>query len=184
MPKKSSKRVMVQRKRDCDRISFVVPKDGRHIIRAQALREGITSAEVIRRAVLARCGLVKWPGYSWPHFRDARTCTDKKSADRAITGLQKDEFIQDNAPDLKDDDGRMSKGAYLTIMLSSQKMQDEYIAALLEILDAVEDAETHVIDGEGEPSKININKKSIAVVQRLFSNIREVTMDDDDWNDD
>lgn len=170
MAKKQSQRVMEQRKRDYDTIGFVIPKGGKHLLRAQALREGVTAAETMRRAILARCGLESMPDFSMPHYHSIVTAATKESAERAINGLQLDEYINRHKESTPDDD------VYMAVMLSSQEMKDQYIKSLLDLLDAVED--TPIPSGAEwtPPTRIRITRKTKTIVQRLLSNIEE--MDD------
>lgn len=176
--KKSSQRVMDIRKRNCDRVSFVVPKDAKYLIRARAMREGISSAEMIRRAILARCGLENWPKMEeWPpepgieSYNAMVHCTDKESAAKALEDLQTDEYMNANITTGKVDDT-------FIIYMPKATMRDEYIKALLDLLDAVEDVDTP----KAPPAQIAISKKSLSVVQRLLSNI-ETPVEDDEIGD-
>jgi hypothetical protein len=202
MATKESKRVMAQRRRDYDRISFVVDKEAKHLIRAQALREGVSSAEMIRRAILARCGLEHAPDYSSKKYKAIVSASDKESAISAIEGLQLDEYMKQHEHDQKQDnnlhpatrltpvlpqdnlrDLRLAT-RFLTLALASQNMRDEYVKALLDLLDAVEDATApQIVDGmtiTPPPTRINFDEKSLAIVRRLLSNIDVVNEYDDD----
>ena len=91
MAKKSSERVMNIRKQSYDLISFVMKKDARHLIRAQALREGVTSSEAMRRAILARCGLDTMPDTTTPQYQAIKDAEIKPEAEEAIAQLQEHE---------------------------------------------------------------------------------------------
>jgi len=179
MAKKESKRVMEQRKRDYDRISFTIPKEARHLLRVQALREGVSSAEMIRRAILARCGLESWPDFSMPHYHTLTAAENKEDAERAINGLQLDEYVHHHQNTTAPDD------LYMTIMLSSQGMKDEYIKALLDLLDALEDIDAPWAAGWTPPTQIKITQAALSIVRRLLSNIDVVSpYDGEDETDD
>ena len=178
MAKKESKRVMEQRKRNCDRISFVVNKDAKYLIRARALREGISSAELIRRAILARCGLENWPEmHEWPpapgiiSYNSMVNCSDKESAARAIEALQQDEFMNANIKTKHDNDT-------FYIYMPETSMKDEYLDALSDLIAAVDDAEAPWASGKIAPTHIKISKKSLSIVRRLLSNIDEISDDE------
>lgn len=174
MPTNRSERVMEQRKRDYDQVSFVISKGGKYLARAQALREGVTVAEMIRRAILARCGLESMPDFTMPHYHNIVAASDKESAERAIDGLQRDEYIKRHLEEKPDDD------VYMTVMLASQGMKDEYIKALLDLLDALEDTTPALWDDAwNPPTEIKITKKTLAIVRRLLSNIESLTYDND-----
>lgn len=82
----NSERVQKQRKATYDRISTLIDKGGKHLLHAQALREGITVAEMLRRAVYARAGLRMLP---YPDdlekLAEVRT---QEEAEKAIRQLQ------------------------------------------------------------------------------------------------
>jgi len=160
-----SERVMQQRKRDYDQISFVISKGGKYLARAQALRESVTVAEMIRRAILARCGLESMPDFKMPHYSNIVTAENKESADKAIAGLQLDEYVKNHQRKAPNDD------VYMTVMLSSLEMKNEYIQALLDLLDAIEDTEAPGAAGWTPPAHIKIKKNSLAAVARLLSNV-------------
>lgn len=170
MAKQSSRRVMEQRKRDSDRVSFLIDKEGKYLLHAQARREGVSVAEMIRRAILARCGLEAMPNFSMPHYQAIVTADTRESAARAIEGLQLDEYVK-HAP---------ADDVYMTVMLSSKGMKEEYIKALLDLLDAIEDIDAPKTAAWTPPTRIKFNKKSLAVVQRLLANIEEMPENDDE----
>lgn len=167
MAKQNSERVMKQRKRDNDRISFVIDKDAKYLFRAQALREGVTMAEMIRRAVLARCGLKKTPNFATPHYSRIVNANDQESARKAILGLQLDEYMQSLEHTRPDN-------ILLTVYLAGEHMRGEYIKALLDLLDAVEDAKAD------EQAPVKMSKKQIEIIRRLLANVEEIPEFPDD----
>ena len=177
MAKKESKRVMAIRQRDYDRISFTTPKGLRYLVRAQALREEVSSAEMMRRAILARCGLVSIPDFSMPHYQSIVTAYNKESAEQAITGLQLDEHVKHHLDTTPEDD------VYMTVMLSGQEMKDEYIKALLDLLDALEDTDAPYAAGWTPPTQIKITRETLAIIRRLLSNIEVPTDDSEDFDE-
>ena len=90
-----SERVQKIRKQSYDRISTLIDKGGKYLLHAQAIREGVSVAEMLRRAVYARAGLRMLP---YPEDLDklaeVRTAEE---ADAAIIHLQnkeeKDEIL-------------------------------------------------------------------------------------------
>ena len=56
-----SKLVQEQRKRSYDRISTLIDAGGKWLIHAQAIREGVSIAEMLRRSIYARAGLRMLP---------------------------------------------------------------------------------------------------------------------------
>lgn len=174
MAKKSSERVMKIRKRDSDRISFLMDKESRFLIRAQAIREGVTSAEVMRRAILARCGLDKMPDTTTQQYQDLKNVELHVEAEQALTRLQDDERDTEKETDQ----------TYL-VTLAGRDAQNEYIAGLLELLDKIEDLMPPLRDrGWQGADKIEIDKRKISAIRRLLSNMEEVESDDaDDYDD-
>lgn len=174
MAKKRSEKVMEQRKRDYDQLSFVMDKDSRYLIRAQAIREGVTSAEVMRRAILARCGLDKMPDTTTPQYQDIKSVELHEEAQQALTRLQ-------------DDERDAEKGTMQTylVTLAGKVAQNEYIAGLLGLLDEIEDVLPPIRDrGWQGADKIVLDKRKISAIRRLLSNLEEVESDDaDDYDD-
>ena len=89
MATEESKRVTTHRKYNCDRINTLIDKGGRWLLRAQAMREGITLAEMIRRAIYARCGLHQLP--SKEDLEELSEVRTQAEADYAIKHLQRKE---------------------------------------------------------------------------------------------
>lgn len=61
MAKKESERIISWRRDNVDRISVLVPKGGKQLLRILAQREGIKITEMIRKAILTRAGLNMMP---------------------------------------------------------------------------------------------------------------------------
>lgn len=90
-----SERVQQSRKQNFDRISTLIDKDGKYLLHAQAIREGVSVAEMIRRSILARAGLRMLPyPADLKNLAEVRTAEE---AEDAIIHLQnkeeKDEII-------------------------------------------------------------------------------------------
>ena len=167
MAKKSSIRVMNIRKRDYDRISFVMEKEARYLIRAQALREGVSSSEVMRRAILARCGLNAMPDTTTPQYQAIKDAEIRPEAEEAISQLQEEE--RKTYKDLTDSD-------YL-VMIADKEERDSYIVGLLDLLNAIEDTEVPVRKFRHLSDKLLIQKINVLAVRRLLSNMQEVDPD-------
>lgn len=89
MATKESKRVIKQRKQNYDRFSVLTEKGGNQILRVLALREGVSIAEMIRRAILARGGLRMLP---YPDtLADLEKVTTKEEAEAALVMIQERE---------------------------------------------------------------------------------------------
>lgn len=170
MAKMSSRRVMDQRKRDYDRIQFTIPKGASHLLKSQALREGVSSSELLRRAILDRCGLSTWPDFTKPEYNFVVAAGDKGSADEAIESLQIDEYNKSQ--------GREDQNAVnAETVLISYEMRNAYIKALRDMLHALE--ETEVTDSQKHP-EIRLSKNTIMLVMRLLSNIDKTPEQDYD----
>lgn len=83
---KESERVQLSRKQNFDRISTLIDKGGKHLLHAQAIREGVSVAEMIRRAIYSRAGLRMLP---YPDDLEALSeVTTQEEAEKAILRLQ------------------------------------------------------------------------------------------------
>lgn len=175
MAKKESERVMQQRRRDYDRVSFVIEKDMKYLIRAQALREGISSAEVMRRAILARCGLESMPETSSANYKTIIDADTKADAAKAITRLQTAEAERYDAADESENEITVSAA----VMLAGRDEKTRYIVSMLDILDAIEDTPEPAPCKEWQnPEPIKMRKGTLEIVRRLLSNI-EIISDDE-----
>jgi len=168
MATKESERVARIRKRDYDRISFVMEKESRYLIRAQALREEVTSAEVMRRAILARCGLDAMPDTSTPLYQAIKDAEIRPEAEEAVVKLQ--EADRDVGNDLE---------TYLLTVSDIEELE-QYIIGLLDLLNELEDATDHrPFKRYFQPAdKLVLKKSSMMAVRRLLSNMRKVEPDD------
>lgn len=181
MAKKSSERVMRQRRRDYDRISFTVPKDIRHLIRVQALRDGLSAAETIRRAILARCGLESMPDTAAAAYQAIRDAETKTEAERAISRLQFacPVFL---AQDQNDKD--RTETATVCLGYEQRNAKSNYVFSLLSMLDAVEDMPDPPPGNEWQdPTSIKIPQGAISALRRLLSNIEIVSDDAEELTD-
>ena len=89
MATKESERVNKHRRQNFDRVSVLIEKGGKHLLRVLALREGVSIAELIRRAVLARGGLRMLP---YPaELEKLEQVTTQAEARRAVYALQNQE---------------------------------------------------------------------------------------------
>lgn len=178
--KKSSQRVMDIRKRNCDRVSFVIDKDAKHLIRAQALREGVSSAEVMRRAILARCGLEEMPNTADKRYQPIKDAVTKADAEKAITGLQALET--EKYENKREWEKELTIPA--TIMFAGRNEKIRYITSLLELLQMIRTTPTPAPVNEWQaPMQIDIRRDTIPIIRRMLSNV-EIPDDDDEIGDD
>lgn len=173
MAKPSSERVMRQRKRDNDRISFVVDKDVKYLYHAQALREGVTMGEMVRRAVLARCGIDSMPDVSSVEYQRIIDAKDQESAKKAIRTLQIQEYYAVESSKQH----RLNRGVYYTAYMPGEKIKDEAINALYNLLDEVKKAPAQ------HETKIRLHKKEWIALKRLMANIEEIPEYPDSYED-
>ena len=86
MPTLGSERVQKQRKENYDRISVLIEKGGRFLVKVLAIREGLSNAALIRQSILARAGLKVLP---FPdELKKLEKITSKEEAEKAILRLQ------------------------------------------------------------------------------------------------
>ena len=177
MAKKESERVMEQRKRACDRVSFVVEKDLKYLIRAQALREGVSSAEMMRRAILARCGLESVPDTTSADYTSIRAATTRADAGKALARLQFDDRIF-----LERDPGKEKvEKAKISLGYEGRNARINYIIGLLALLNGLQDMPEPPAGNEWQPpANIEIAEGAIPVLRRLLSNIEIISQYDYD----
>lgn len=161
MAKESSKRVMKQRNRDYDRVSILLKKKEKYLFQAQALREGVSVSEMVRRAVLARCGLENMPrvdAKAYSHITEANT---QQSAKAGIRTLQNRELT---APKEKT---RKENETYYTLYISGDQIRRETLKALRLMIESVTEAKPC------QETPIDLQKADLMTIYRLLSNIEE-----------
>lgn len=168
MAKKSSERVMTIRQQRYDRISFVMEKDARHLIRAQAIREGVTSSEVMRRAILARCGLDTMPDTSTEQYQAIREAEIRPEAEEALSKLQEEE---------RNAHKEWERLTTYLVMFAGKEERDAYIVGLLDLLNTIEDTTVPTGRSRHPFDKIVIEKSKVLAIRRLLSNLQEVEPD-------
>lgn len=164
MAKQSSERVMRQRKRDNDRVSILIEKGGKHLLHAEAMREGVTVAEMARRAILTRCGLDSMPDMTSPEYQRIIDAKDQQSAKKAIRTLQICEYYAVETNKQK----RSNRDVYYTLYMPGEKIKDEAISALYNLIDEVKKTPVQK-DGQ-----IGLHKKEWIALKRLLANIEEI----------
>ena len=177
MAKKASERVMRQRRQNNDRVSFVIDKEAKYLLHAQALKEGISTAEMIRRAILARCGLENWPNTSSAAYKPIRTAATKADAEKALARLQFDDRIF-----LEREQGKEKvEKAKISLGYDGRNAKINYIIGLLALLDGLEDLpEPHAGNEWQAPANIEFSEGALPVLRRLLSNIEVISQYDYD----
>lgn len=160
MAKPSSERVMKSRAENLERIALTVHKGERPLLYAQARREGVSVAEMIRRAILARCGLDAMPDTSTDLYKKVIDADTEQKAQTAIRSLQLTEYI-------KPIEERPYDSVYYTLYIAGDRIKDDMQMALLDLLDAVEESPI------GETERIKLTKRSMSLIKKLLSNIAE-----------
>lgn len=166
MASANSERVMEQRSKAYDRVSILINRGGKHLLHAQALREDVSIAEMMRRAILARVGLEQLPPTE--ALSKLATVTTRQEADAAIQQLQHAERA---AFDTSKNTQRRGLPPEYVLMASSKKEMGEYIVALLDLLNEVEDAANRDYTS---PQRLKLNERVLPVLRRLLANIDEI----------
>lgn len=162
-----TKRVNQHRKYNCDRITTLIDKGGKYLLHAQAIREGVTVAEMIRRSILARAGLRMLP-YK-PDLDALAEVHTPEEAEQAILRLQakeeKDEIIKKVLRELApepDDAEYMLKVDHDTrcALLRMAGLTDQQIADLLR-------------DQWGKDEEITGTGFDVGHLRRLLANMKK-----------
>ena len=170
MPKKNSIRVQTQRKQNYDRVSVLVAKGGKHLLRVLALREGVSIAEMIRRAVLARGGLRVLP---YPdELAKLESITTQNEARMAVYRMQNNEEASETI-------------RHVTSALAGEPAQAEYTtelthADIANFRNAVQRIEVaieaeHPEDGVfAPPVTVKLYGREIGIMRRMLANIEGI----------
>ena len=167
MPTKDSKRVMEYRKDRFDQIGFLFEKPGRELLRLLALREGVGTAELLRRAALARGGLRLLP---YPdQLADTGDIDTRKAAAAAIMRLQHEE---DTA--LADELSDEPTGAEFTATISV----DEFgtLEKLAEQISEAKEVLNKTIVEAGSPAvmstaRLTLTGEDVRTLRRILANM-------------
>ena len=175
MATKESKRVIKQRKQNYDRFSVLTEKGGNQLLRVLALREGVSIAEMIRRAILARCGLNLWPYDT--DLKDLAKITTQEEARSAVYFMQNRENAKEIMRHLVDELGPEPSNAEYTTTMTHADIA-EFREAVKRINAAIE-AE-HPEDSVFAPSvTVKLKGREIGIMRRMLANIEKVPQDTD-----
>lgn len=175
MPNKESMRVITQRKQNFDRVSVLIEKGGKHLLRVLALREGVSIAEMIRRSVLARGGLRMLP---YPDTLDKlKDITTQKEAQRAIYAMQNAETTQEIFKCLAPMFGAEPPDAEYTTLMTHSDIA-EFRLAVTRINEAInaENPDDSVI---APPVAVKLYGREIGIMRRMLANIEPITQNAD-----
>ena len=175
MATKESKRVIKQRKQNYDRFSVLTEKGGNQLLRVLALREGVSIAEMIRRAILARGGLNLWPYDT--DMQELAKITTREEARSAVFFMQNRENAKEIMRHLVDELGpEPSNAEYIT------RMDNADIAEFREAVNKINAA----IEAEGPEDSVfapsvtvKLYGREIGIMRRMLANIERVPQDTD-----
>ena len=150
MPTKTSKRHMEQRARTYDRITTTIDKGGANLVKVLAIKENVSQAEIIRRAILARAGLnlLPWPG----PLAELATVKDQRDAVVAIHRLQMHECAEEITEHLLEE-------------LAAEPPSKAYMVQADDLADA-ELALAKLTQGE-----LKLTGRDVGTLRRLLANI-------------
>lgn len=168
MAKSITERVDKYRKNGFDRISLLVERGGRQLIRAMAVREGVSMTELLRRAILARAGLRMMP---YPEKLDG---FDKiETADEAHTAIRKLQMNEESSEIIQSIIDNLSpegpqKG--FTVQMDHSDIF-EFEDAMKTIGKAIE-AEKQDRQS-GPPVTVHLTGREVGILRRFLSNITQ-----------
>lgn len=165
MATKESERVAEHRKKNFDRISLLLEKGGRQLVKVLALREDCTSAELCRRAILSRAGLRIFP------FPDQIEQLDgvetQKQAQAAIMRLQGSEMASETVQHIIDNlSAEPSTGQFVAILSESDIADLSF--AMKQIQAAIKAAQQNT---KKETVTVGLSGRSVGVLRRFMANL-------------
>ena len=170
MATKESNRVQKQRRENYDRVSVLIEKGGKHLLRVLALREGVSIAEMIRRAVLARGGLRMLP---YPaDLKRLETVTTQEEARTAVYRMQNNEEASEII-------------RHVTSALAGEPAQAEYTTELthsdiasfrnaVQRIEAAIEAEKPEDSVFAPPVTVKLYGREIGILRRMLANIERI----------
>lgn len=159
MATKRSKNTMEQRARTYDRITTLIDKGGSNLVRALALRENVSIAELMRRAILARAGLRLLP---YPDkLEELAHVKDQESAKKEIRSLQTAEISGEIVRHVLEELAAEPPAAAFVVQ-SDDVEKDELRFVLKRISDAAE-----------QPGAIKLSGMEVGTLRRFLANIEK-----------
>lgn len=170
MATNESKRVQKQRRENFDRVSVLIEKGGKHLLRVLALREGVSIAEMIRRAVLARGGLRVLP---YPaELEKLESVTTQEEAQRAVYQMQNNETATEVMRHLSEAlGGEPAQAEYTTTMTHGD------IASFRNAVRRIEAAIEAAGPGDSvfsPPVEVRLYGLEIGIMRRMLANIERI----------
>ena len=170
MATKESNRVQKQRRENYDRVSVLIEKGGKHLLRVLALREGVSIAEMIRRAVLARGGLRMLP---YPaSLAKLESVTTQEEARVAVYRMQNDEeaseIIRHVTSALA---GEPENAEYTTELTHAEIANFRHAVQRIEAAIEAENPEDSVF---APPVTVKLYGREIGIMRRMLANIERI----------
>lgn len=157
MPTEETKRVAKYRKEYFDRVSVLIDKGGKHLLKALAIREGISIAEVIRRSICARAGLKALP---YPdELNKLASIDNKEDADNAIIALQIKQMGDDVTAKTIDSISEIPDKSMFMVQLSGME---------------IEELNRFINESNSQGYDRPISGREIFAVRRILSNLKRV----------
>lgn len=167
MATKESERVDAYRRMKFDRISFLISKGGKQLLRILALKEGVNVTELIRRAVLARAGLNMLPSPTVLKAIDGENVKTPLDAKVIVRTLQNQERIPARRNIIQDQGIEIPTAEY-SIFIDSQ---DEYDLMKIQnkIMNALRTTPKGLVENwQGTP--VYITGAELSVLRRMLAN--------------
>lgn len=170
MATKESNRVIKQRKQNYDRFSVLIEKGGNQLLRVLALREGVSIAEMIRRAVLARGGLRILP---YPaSLAKLESVTTQEEARVAVYRMQNDEEATETIRHVTSAlAGEPENAEYTTELTHAEIANFRHAVQRIEAAIEAENPEDSVF---APPITVKLYGREIGILRRMLANIERI----------
>lgn len=171
MATKESERVAEHRKRNFDRISLLLEKGGRQLVKVLALREDCTATEIFRRAILARAGLRIFP---FPDkIKQLEEVETQSQARAAIMRLQAAEMGSEVVQHIIDGLSSEPSTGQFAAILSESDIAD-LTFAMKQIQASISTAQNDTKrNTKKETVTVNLSGRSVGVLRRFMANLVE-----------
>lgn len=167
MATKESKRVNTHRRKNFDRVTILVEKGCTRLLHIAALREGVSMTEMIRRAIIARCGLRVMP---YPdQLAELDDVTTPEEARKAILRLQAHETSSEIIQHLIDKLSPEPRDAQFLATMGQADIHD-FRNAVKQINTAI-DAEEPEDNVFAEPVTVKLSGLEVGVLRRMLANM-------------
>ena len=165
---KKSEYVKRSRRENFDRVSVLIAKGGHQLLRVLALRENVSVAEFIRRAILARAGLKLMP----KELDDLADVDTQPLADYAVRRFQNIENADEIKQHLIEELSPEPPAAQYTTRLTRADVAelDDAIRRIHAAIDASGAPKTQ----QSPPVDISLSGREIGVLRRFLANIERV----------